>query len=86
MPLWRLINCQFAKQLGKRNNASILCQCFQASQVYFSLLQSRVKIPLEFLEKYNKMILNICQRVIEYYKMQGYIYMSAVARYGGTCL
>lgn len=82
MPLWRFINCQFAKQLGKRNNTSILCQCLQASQVYSSLLQSGDK----FLEKWKKIILNIQQRLLEYYKTQGYIYMPAVTRHGGMSL
>ena len=55
MPLWRLINCQFTKQLGKRNNTPILCQCLQTSQVYskstFFFTSVRSKIHLKFSEK-----------------------------------
>lgn len=49
------------------------------SQVYSSL-SVRVRVS----EKWEKMILNIQQRLLEYYKTQGYIYLSAVTRHGGV--
>lgn len=83
MPLWRLINCQFTEQLGKRNNTSILCQCLQTSQVYFQVnfpLYFR-KMHLEFSEIYKtgKKLYYPCTK--EKYNIvtsQGIIYVSCL--------